>query len=432
MTGTTTGTSTGKAADTALLAAGGRATLKRSLTLPYAVLYGMGVTIGAGIYVLIGAAAARAGMQAPLAFVIAALLMGLTAASFAELGGRMPVAAGEAAYVRAAFGSDRWSALVGYLVIVIAVVAAAAISVGSAGYIGVFASLPQPAIIAAVVVGMGLIAAWGIKESVAFAGIMTLIEVGGLVVLVAAGAVSGPELLTRLPEMVPGAGPAGISLTGAIGLVSATMLAVFAFIGFEALVNVSEELHEPERTLPRAIFLTLALTTLLYVLVVWVALIAVPPGELAASQAPLALAFERLTGASQRTMSAVAIIATLNGIVVQIILAARVIYGLAGQGALPRALQQVSALTQTPLMATAASVALTLAFALLLPLEGLADLSARFTLALFAIVNLALIRIKAREATPPRHVYLVPRWVPWAGLASCVGLLALDLAIAMS
>ena len=96
MTGTTTGTSAGKAADAALLAAGGRATLKRSLTLPYAVLYGMGVTIGAGIYVLIGAAAARAGMQAPLAFVIAALLMGLTAASFAELGGRMPVAAGEA------------------------------------------------------------------------------------------------------------------------------------------------------------------------------------------------------------------------------------------------------------------------------------------------------------------------------------------------
>jgi basic amino acid/polyamine antiporter, APA family len=67
--------------------------LRRSLTLPYAVLYGMGVTIGAGIYVLIGAAAARAGMTAPLAFVIAAILIGLTGASFAELGARMPVAA---------------------------------------------------------------------------------------------------------------------------------------------------------------------------------------------------------------------------------------------------------------------------------------------------------------------------------------------------
>ena len=122
-----------------------------------------------------------------------------------------------------------------------------------------------------------------------------------------------------------------------VGLVSATLLAVFAFIGFEALVNVAEELHEPQRTLPRAIFLTLALTTLLYVLVVWVALVAVPPAELAASKAPLALVFERLTGASPRTMSLIAVVATLNGIIVQIILAARVLYGLARQGTLPRA-----------------------------------------------------------------------------------------------
>ena len=339
---------TGKASETVSVGIPETVGLGRSLTLFYAVLYGMGVTIGAGIYVLIGAAAARAGMHAPLAFVAAALLMGLTAASFAELGTRMPVAAGEAAYARAAFGSDRWSAAVGFLVVAIAVVAATAISVGSAGYIAVFVTLPQPVIIAAVVLGMGAIAAWGIKESVAFAGAMTLIEVGGLIVLVAAGAFSGPDLLTRLPEMLP----PGVSPAGLVGLVSATLLAVFAFIGFEALVNVSEELHDPQRTLPRAIFLTLALTTLLYVLVVWVALVAVPPAELAVSKAPLALAFERLTGTSPRTMSAIAVVATINGIVVQIILAARVLYGLARQGALPPAFREVSAVTRTPLLAT--------------------------------------------------------------------------------
>jgi APA family basic amino acid/polyamine antiporter len=399
--------------------------LRRSLTLFYAVLYGMGVTIGAGIYVLIGAAAARAGMHAPLAFVAAAVLMGLTAASFAELATRMPVAAGEAAYVRVAFGSDRWSAAVGFLVIAIAVISAAAISVGSAGYVGVFIALPQPVIIAAVVLGMGVIAGWGIKESVAFAGAMTLIEIGGLVVLVAAGAFSQPDLLTRLPEMVPpGASPAAL-----VGLASATLLAVFAFIGFEALVNVSEEVHEPQRTLPRAIFLTLALTTLLYVLVVWVALVAVVPADLAASKAPLALAFERLTGASPHTMSAIAVVATLNGIVVQIILAARVLYGLARQGALPPAFREVSPVTRTPLLATATAAALVLALAVLLPLEGLADLSARFTLLLFAIVNLALLRIKAREEEPPRHIYLTPRWVPWVGLISCLALLLVDLGV---
>jgi amino acid transporter len=413
---------TGKANQTALAGKPDAVGLRRAVTLPYAVLYGLGVTIGAGIYVLIGAVAARAGMQAPLAFVAAALLMGLTAASFAELGGRMPVAAGEAAYVLEAFGSRRWAAATGFLVIAIAVVAAAAISVGSAGYIAVFVSLPQPVIIAAVVLGMGLVAAWGIKESVAFAGAMTLIEVGGLAVLIAAGAFSEPELIARLPELVPTASPAAVS-----GLVSATLLAVFAFIGFEALVNVAEELHEPQRTLPRAIFLTLALTTLLYVLVVWLALVAVPPDELAASNAPLALVFERLTGASQRTMSAIAVVATLNGIVVQVILASRVAYGLARQGALPRTFEEVSPVTRTPLAATAAIVALTVVFALLLPLEGLADLTARFTLVLFAIVNLALIRIKMREAEPQRHLYLAPHWVPWAGFATCLGLLLVDL-----
>jgi amino acid transporter len=225
----------------------------------------------------------------------------------------------------------------------------------------------------------------------------------------------------------PSASPAAL-----LGLASAMLLAVFAFIGFEALVNVSEELHDPQRTLPRAIFLTLALTTLLYVLVVWVALVAVPPGELAASKAPLALAFERLTGASPRAMSAVAVVATLNGIVVQIILAARVLYGLARQGALPPAFQEVSPVTQTPLVATAVAVVLVVALALLLPLEGLADLSARFTLVLFAIVNLALIRIKAREKEPSRHIYLAPCWVPWAGLASCLALLLVDLGMTIA
>src|SRR5262245_15235250 len=100
--------------------------LKRALTVSHAVLYGMGVTIGAGIYVLVGAAAHRAGMMAPLAFVAAAVMMALTGASFAELGARMPVAAGEAAYVRAAFRSDRWAVAVGLLVIAIGVVTAAA------------------------------------------------------------------------------------------------------------------------------------------------------------------------------------------------------------------------------------------------------------------------------------------------------------------
>lgn len=399
--------------------------LKRSLSLLQATLYGLGVTIGAGIYVLIGAAAARAGMHAPIAFVFAAILMALTAASFAELAGRMPVAAGEAAYVRDAFQSDKLALCVGLLVVAVAVVSAAAISVGSAGYIGVFVALPELVLVAAVVSAMGAVAAWGIKESVIFAGVMTVIEVGGLLLLIVAGFASGSDLITRLPEALPPLGDNGV-LAGIMGTV---LLAVFAFIGFESLANVAEEVREPQRTLPRAIFLTLALSTLLYVLVVWVALVTVPREELALSKAPLALVFERLTGASPRTMSLIAIVATLNGIIVQIIMSSRVLYGLARQGELPVFFGAVNKSTRTPLNATAITTALVLLLAMLLPLHHLADLTSRITLIVFALVNLALIRIKVRARPAPPGAYVAPVWMPWAALATCAGLLIVDMAL---
>jgi len=121
--------------------------LVRSLTLTHAVLYGLGVTIGAGIYVLVGIAAGRSGMHAPLAFVGAALVMAFSAASLAELGTRMPVSASEAAYVQAAFRRDWLSLSVGLLVVATATVSAATISAGSAGYLAVFLPVSAPWII---------------------------------------------------------------------------------------------------------------------------------------------------------------------------------------------------------------------------------------------------------------------------------------------
>src|SRR5581483_5660392 len=398
--------------------------LKRSLSLLQATLYGLGVTIGAGIYVLVGAAAARSGMYAPLAFVVAAALMTFSAASFAELAGRLPVAAGEAAYVRAAFRSDRLAVAVGLLVVGVSIVSASAISVGAAGYVGVFLALPELVLVTGVVVAMGAIAAWGIEESVSFAGAMTLIEIGGLVMLVLAGLAVEPAVVTRLPEALPPLQDRA-ALTGVAGT---TLLAVFAFIGFEGLANIAEEVRDPGRTLPRAIFLTLAISAGLYVLVVWIALVSVPHGELAQSKAPLALVFERLTGASPLTMAAIAIVATLNGIIVQIIMAARVLYGLARQGNLPAFLGRVSRATRTPLNATLLTSAIVLALALLLPLGHLADLTARLTLVVFALVNLSLALIKARDRRAHQG-FVAPWWVPWAGLASCLFLLVVDVVL---
>lgn len=396
--------------------------LVRSLTLVNLVLYGIGVTVGAGIYVLVGASAARAGMHAPVAFLIAAVLMAFSALSFAELASRMPVAASEAAYVRAGLRAPWLALLVGFLVIAIGVVSAAAISIGSAGYIRVFVPVAEPVVVTAVVLAMGAIAAWGIKESVIFAGVMTAIEVGGLLVIVVAGSFSGPAIVTRLPEALPAIGHSAVWL----GVLSSSLLAVFAFVGFEGIVNVAEEVEAPERTIPRAIFLTLAATTVLYMSVVWVALVTVGPAELATAKAPLAVVFERVTGWSPRILGAIAIVATLNGIIVQIIMASRVAYGLADQGQLPRALASVHPVTRTPLVATAAAVLIVLVLALAVPLEGLAELTSRLALVLFALVNLSLAVLRLREAEPPVGVFRAPAWVPWAGVASTVAFLAAD------
>jgi amino acid transporter len=390
--------------------------------LTHAVLYGLGVTIGAGIYVLVGVAAGRSGMHAPLAFIGAALVMAFSAASFAELGTRMPVSASEAAYVQAAFKRDWLSLGVGLLVVATAAISAATISVGSAGYIAVFLSAPAPWIITTVVVAMGIVACLATVQSVTFAAIMTLIEVGGLVLIIIAGLGLGADIVMRLPEVWPSLRDS----SAWIGIAGTSLIAVFAFIGFEHLVNVAEEMKEPNRTLPLALFLTLGLTALVYALVVWIAVTTVPPQELARSSAPLALVFERLTGLPLVTLSAIAVVATLNGIIVHMIMIGRVLYGLADQGNLPKVLARLNRVTHTPLLATVIGVAAILVLALAVPLAGLADLTARFTLAIFAIVNLALIRIKHRNEAAPLGTFICPRWVPYAGLVSSVLLLVID------
>lgn len=399
--------------------------LARSLTLTHAVLYGLGVTIGAGIYVLVGIAAGRSGMHAPLAFFGAAIVMGFSAASFAELGTRMPVSASEAAYVETAF-ERRWLSLgIGLLVIATATISAATISVGSAGYVGTFLPFEPHWIITGVVLGMGLIACLATVQSVSFAGILTVVEVGGLILIIVAGLGQGSSIVTRLPEMWPDAKDSAAW----IGIAGTGLIAVFSFIGFEHLVNISAEMKTPGRTLPRALFLTLGLTALLYGLIVWIAVIAVPPNELARSSAPLALVFQRLTGLPLITMSAIAVVATLNGIIVHMIMIARVIYGLAEQGSLPKGIARLNPVTRTPLLATAIGVGVILVLSLTVPLSGLADLTSRCTLVIFAVVNAALIKIKSRETVAPPDIFLCPRWVPFAGFASTMLFLGADLSL---
>ena len=391
----------------------GQPELRRSLTLPLLILYGVGVTVGAGIYVLVGATAGRAGLYAPVSFVISAIIMAFTASSFAELVGRYPVSAGEAAYVKAGFRSDAVALFTGGLVACAGIVSSAAISIGSAGYLREFVDLPTLWLVPGIVLVMGLVAAWGILESVILAAIFTVIEVVGLLIIIVAGFGGDAGVGVRLGDIVPTADIVVWSGIGAAGL-----LAFFAFIGFEDLVNVAEEARRPKRNMPLAIFATLIITTTLYFLVVSVAVLTVGPEKLSASEAPLALVFENITTVSPLMISGIAVIATLNTIIVQMIMVSRVLYGLGRQGNLPSVFARISPTTRTPLLATAFVVTVVLVLAMAFPLEGLAEMTSRITLTVFALVNMALIKIKLRHEKPDGEVFTVGLWVPVTGFAT--------------
>lgn len=393
------------------------AALQRRLSLPLLVLYGVGITIGAGIYVLIGAVAGHAGKYAPWSFALAGAVMAFTVGSYAELATRFPVSAGEAAYVRAAFQSRLASTLTGLLTILIGIVSSATVALGAAGYIAQFTDLPQGAIVALVLAALGAVAAWGILESVLLASLFTLIEVGGLVVIIGAGFYAGVPVAAALV-------PPPLELGVLAGVAYASLLAFFAFIGFEDLANVVEEAKVPHRDIPRAMVLTLVISTALYLAVAAIAVTAVPVAELAASPAPLSLVFRTLAGVSPTTISLIAIVATLNTILAQLTMAARVVYGMAKQGDLPGFAGRVHPKTATPLLATALIVAATLALALLVPFERLAEGTSLATLVVFALVNLSLLRLRHRMVHSDGPHVRVPLWVPAAGLATCFAMMA--------
>jgi amino acid transporter len=343
--------------------------------------------------------------------------MAFTVGSYSELATRYPVSAGEAAYVRAAFHSRLASTLTGFVTIFIGIVSSATVALGSAGYIAQFLDWPREAIIVVVVVVLGAVAAWGILESVLLASLFTLIEAGGLMIIIVAGIKADVPVADAL-ALPP------LDATVLSGIAYAGLLAFFAFIGFEDLANVVEEAKVPHRDIPRAMVLTLVISTGLYLAVAAIAVTAVPMAELAASPAPLSLVFRTLAGMNPTAISAIAIVATLNTILAQMTMAARVIYGMARQGDLPHLAGHVHPKTATPVNATAMIVVATLALALVVPFERLAESTSLATLLIFALVNLSLLRIHHRKITSPGPHVRVPVWVPAAGLVTCVAMMA--------
>ena len=384
-------------------------TLKRSISLPLVVLYGLGTTIGAGIYALLGEVAGSAGMLTPWSFLLACLMASFTALSFAEMSSRFPRSAGESLYVRKGLGLARLATLVGLLVALAGCVSAATIVNGFVGYLAEFRAVPAALAVVLLVLLLGLLAAWGIAESVLAAAALTLIEISGLLLVIHSAGPAFGQLPSRLPELLP-----GWDLFGWHAILSASLLAFYAFLGFEDMVNVAEEVKQVRRNLPLGIIITLALTALLYGLLALAAVLSVTPEELAASEAPLAMIYQRNTGSASPLISSIALLAIVNGALIQMIMASRVLYGLATQGALPTRLAYLWPRTRTPLISTLLVTVLVLILALAFPLAPLARVTSVITLIIFTLVNLSLWRLK-RRAPAPAGVWTVAPWIPIVG-----------------
>ncbi len=396
--------------------------LKRSISLPFLIFYGLGTMIGGGIYALTGKVAGIAGLYAPISFALSAFLALITAFSYAELAARFPLSAGEVRYVSAAFSRKNFAALIGWLIIFTGVVSSAALANATTGFIQDLVDLPGVPITAALVLVMGLIVAWGITESVALVTIITLIEIGGLLLVVFVGRHDLAMLGTRWPELVPQAGLYDLALWSSI--FSGAFLAFYAFIGFEDMVNVSEEVKDVRRVMPLAIITCIIATLVIYVLVSLVAVLAVPPEELAQSNTPMAMIMEHNgPGVPPYLMGLISMLATMNGVLVQMIMGSRVLYGMAKGGEAPAIFSHVNARTQTPLLATGLVVGAVLVFALLFDLTTLAKAASAIVLFVFAAVNAALIKLKWPGETRPHNLFTVPFVLPLAGFVICSAML---------
>ncbi|PHP67368.1 amino acid permease [Zhengella mangrovi] len=397
--------------------------LNRSLTLPLLVFYGVGVTVGAGIFALVGEILALAGDRAPLAFLLAGVIAGATGLSYALLVRVFPRAGGEAVFVNRGLGSLA-GRLVGLGVVVTGIVSSAVIALAFAGYVRSLAPVPAPLLTAGIVVVLALVAWWGVRESVIFAAVITVLEVGTLLVIVLAGLPLLGDGERLLLAFTPSA-----DLAVMAPVLSAAVIAFFAFIGFEDIENMAEETREPERTAPRAILLTLGATMVIYVALAAIATLMPDRSAITGSAAPVAVMFERITGWPGQPVAAIAAIAMINGILVQIIMAARVLYGMANEGLIPRWFASVDPVHKTPARATWAVAVIIIALALLFPLVRLAEATSLVTLAVFTLVNLSLFFIGTRQPETGLRAW---RWWGLAGAAISAALAVWQVAAGLS
>jgi basic amino acid/polyamine antiporter, APA family len=393
--------------------------LRPAITRPMLTVFVIGDVLGAGIYALVGEVAGKVGGAIWASFLAAGVLAAFTATAYAELVTKYPQAAGAALYTHKAFRRPFFTFLVAFAVMCSGVASAATLATAFGGdYLSEFVELPKLVVGALFIGVLALINFRGIKESVSLNLGLTSIELTGLLLVTVIG----------LAFLLDGGGDAGRALEFTSGeavplaILSGASLAFFALIGFEDSVNVAEETREPSRVFPPALFIGLAIALAVYIVVTLIAGMAVPVDTLSESDGPL-LEVVQLgpLAMSTKVFSAIALFALTNGALINMIMASRLIYGMAAQGIVPRELGRVHRARRTPWVAIGFVALLAFALVALGDLETLADTTVLLLLGVFVCVNIAVLVLR-RERVEHEHWH-APTVLPVLGAVACLGLI---------
>lgn len=389
--------------------------MRRAVSRRMLFFFILGDILGGGIYALVGEVGAEVGGAIWASFLVALLLAALTAGSYAELATKYPRAGGAALYSKEAFRSPFVAFLIAFAVVASGVTSAGALARAFGGdYLGEFVSVPVAVAALVFVAVLAVVNYVGIVLSVRLNLGLTVVELTGLALVVIIGAAAlfaGEGDPGRALDLKEGAAPALTILGGAA-------LAFYALIGFEDSVNIAEETQEPERSYPLALFAGLAAAGAIYVAVTVVASMAVPTQRLATSSGAL-LEVVRIGPLSVPTkvFSAIGLMALANGALINMIMASRLLYGMAKEGVLPASFARVSR-RQTPIVAIVFTTLLAAALVLTGDLATLADTTVLLLLGAFVAVNASALLLRGEQVGHDH--FQIPAALPVLGIAACL------------
>ena len=351
-------------------------------------MYGVGLILGAGIYVLIGEAAGFAGNALWIAFALASVVALFAGFSYAELSSIFPKAAAEYIFIKNAFKNNFFAFLIGWLTAITSIITAATVALGFGGYFVEFVDVPIIVSAIILLIVLSIVNFIGIRESAWTNTIFTIIEASGLILIIIIGfTFSGSEPVNYTE-----------SPTGFTGIVIAFVLVFFAFIGFEDMANIAEEVKKPKKTLPRAIILSVVIAGIIYVLVSLAVVRVVSWEELATSSAPIALVAERGLGPEAHILlSAIALFAITNTVLITLVAGSRIFYGMAKEKVFPSILEKIHFKTKTPWFAVIVILIISIGFTLIGDVVIVANITVFAIVITFATVNLAVIVLRYTE-----------------------------------